>query len=108
MSARRPRIEILTFEGCPNAETTRARIRAALQAEAMDADVVEVAVETVEAAQELRFLGSPSVRVNGHDVEASAERRTGYGLMCRTYREDSTIDGAPSAALIREAIRSGA
>ncbi|GAC1418492.1 MAG: hypothetical protein NVSMB57_13120 [Actinomycetota bacterium] len=99
-------IEILSFEGCPNVDEVRERIRRALEAESRAAEVVDVAVETPEAAQELHFLGSPSVRVNGRDVEPDAANRHSYGLMCRTYRFGSRVDGAPSVDLIRDAVRS--
>jgi hypothetical protein len=106
MTAGRVRIEILTFADCPNAETTRERVSQALEHEAVDAEIVEVPVETPEAAQELHFLGSPSVRVNGQDVDVSVDDARAYGFMCRTYRDGFHVEVAPSTALIRNAIRS--
>jgi Alkylmercury lyase len=53
----------------------------------------EIALRRVESdaeAQRLRFLGSPSVRVDGHDVEPGADARDDFGLKCRLYR---TVDG---------------
>lgn len=108
MTMARIRVEILTFANCPNADTTRDHVVQALKAEALDATVVEVAVETAALAQELRFLGSPSVRVNGRDVESGAERRGAYGLMCRTYRDGSRMVWFPPLAVIREAVRTAA
>ncbi len=98
------RIEILSFAGCPNVTTTRGRVREALVVEALHANVVEVLVEIPEVAQALRFLGSPSVRVNGRDVEPGADGRSAYGLMCRTYPAGDGREGAPSLTLIRSAI----
>ncbi len=98
------RIEILTFEGCPNAEIARDRVRAALEAEALDAEICEVEVGSAECAQKLRFLGSPSVRVSGRDVEPYTAHAA-YGLMCRTYRNGDEVQGAPSVATIRKALR---
>jgi catechol 2,3-dioxygenase-like lactoylglutathione lyase family enzyme len=43
-------------------------------------------VEAPEAAQTERFLGSPTVRVDGRDVEPDAETRTDHGIKCRIYR----------------------
>lgn len=102
----RLRVEILTFSGCPNAEITRRRVRRALDLEGRAADIIDVLVETHDAAQELRFLGSPSVRVNGKDIEPDAESRVDYALMCRTYRDESRIVGFPPLPVIRNAIRS--
>ena len=98
-------IEILTFDGCPNASLTHDRVAEALASERIAADIEEIEVSTPELANELRFLGSPSVRVNGEDVEVAAHHRSSYGLMCRTYRDGGRVEGAPSAQLIRAAIR---
>jgi hypothetical protein len=99
------RIEVLTFAGCPNAATTRDFVRQALNLEAVDAEIDYISVETAEFAQSQRFLGSPSVRVDGEDVELSANERTAFGLMCRTYGHGAEAAGSPSVAMIRSAIR---
>ena len=99
------RIEILMFDGCPNAGIARDRVMSALSLENAIADIAEVEVATVELAQETRFLGSPSVRVNGKDVENDANEHRGYGLMCRTYYANGQLEGSPSMELIRAAIR---
>lgn len=106
MSAQPLQVEILTFAGCPNAQLARERAADALAAEAVAGDVVEIMIETPEAAIAHCFVGSPSIRVNGCDVEPSPVH--GYGLMCRTYRVDETVEGAPSIAAIRNAIRGAA
>lgn len=100
------RVEILTFKGCPNATTARDRVREALEAEHFsDARVDEIDVPNADAARTIHFLGSPTVRVNGEDVEPSAKARNDYGLMCRTYATDGRVEGAPSVELIRKALR---
>jgi hypothetical protein len=98
-------IEILTFEGCPHAQITRERVARALQLESAEARVREIEVNSVELARTERFLGSPSVRVDGRDVEPGADARRNYGLMCRTYRANDVVSAAPSLAAIRKAIR---
>ena len=50
------------------------------------------------------FLGTPTVNVNGIDIEPSARTSRWTGVLCRTYREGEQIDGAPSRQLIRQAI----
>jgi hypothetical protein len=101
------RIEILTFEGCPHAGAARELVQKAVHLETADAAIDVIAVETIEAAQHLRFLGSPSVRVDGADVEPSANDRNAYGLICRTYGGDGAA-GTPSIEMIRIAIRRAA
>jgi hypothetical protein len=101
------RIEILSFQGCPNAGIASQRVDEAMDATCVSAEVRHVVVDTPELARQMRFLGSPTVRVNGADVEEGSERNTDYGLMCRMYREAKTVEGAPSAHVIAQAIRRG-
>ncbi len=98
------RVEILTLEGCPNAQAAHDLVLRAVQLEAIDAEIVVIEVNTIEAAQRFRFLGSPSVRVDGEDVEQPAGEPA-YGLMCRTYRNALGTAGIPSIEMVRAAIR---
>jgi hypothetical protein len=98
-------IEILTFEGCPSAQITRDLVASALRLEAAHATVREIEVGSVDVAQTAQFLGSPSVRIDGRDVEPGAHKRRDYGLMCRTYRQSDLSNNAPSLDMIRAAIR---
>jgi len=94
-------IDFLYFEDCPNHLPTVERIHAVLHEEGCGADVREVLVPDVETTQHVGFLGSPTVRVNGIDIEPAAIDRKDFGLMCRRY-----TGGVPSHELIRSAIRS--
>ncbi len=96
-------IEVLYFEGCPNHQPTVDRVREILEQLGLDEEVVEVEVRELEDAPHLRFLGSPSVRVNGVDIEPAARTRTDYGFACRTYTGGT---GAPSDRMIEEAVLS--
>jgi hypothetical protein len=93
-------IEVLYFDDCPNHQPTVERIKSVLHEEGCEAKVQEVLVPDVETAQRVHFLGSPTVRVNGIDIEPAAQNRGDFGLMCRRY-----TGGVPSQELIRAAIR---
>ena len=67
-----------------------------------EAQLVEVA--DAEAAERFRFLGSPSVRVDGRDVEPGAEERSDFVLSCRVYRSERGLVGQPKAVWIRHAL----
>lgn len=95
------KIEVLYFEDCPNHLPTLERIHKVLQEEGCRAEVSEILVPDAETACEARFLGSPTVRIDGIDIEPSAKERKDFGLMCRRYSS-----GLPSRELIREAVRS--
>ncbi len=94
-------IDILYFESCPNYEPTVALVRRAIDALGMRATIHPILVETPEAAREHGFLGSPTVRINGVDIDPSARDRTDCGLTCRRYG----ANGMPSAEMIMKALR---
>jgi hypothetical protein len=101
---RSPRIEVLYFDGCPNHEATQAlleRVAAELRIEP-DIDLVEI--RDAECATQYCFLGSPTVRVDGRDVEPGAEGRTDYVLACRVYRGERGFSGQPEERWVREAL----
>jgi copper chaperone CopZ len=99
------KIEVLYFDGCPNHRLTVERVREVLREEGIEAAVVEVNVQNEATARNVGFLGSPTVRVNGNDVEPSARSAREYGMMCRTYAVGQKREGAPPKDLIRAAIR---
>ncbi len=78
-------IEVLYFEGCPNLEPTLSLANEVLSELGLSGEVRKLEVRTPEDAERLRFLGSPSVRVDGADIEPGAESRTEYALSCRLY-----------------------
>ncbi len=78
-------IEVLYFEGCPHLEPTLSLAHEVLGELGLDTEVREVEVRTPEDAERLRFLGSPSVRVDWKDIEPGAASRTEYALSCRLY-----------------------
>ena len=78
-------IQVLYFEGCPNRDATVALARNVLSALGISEEIEEVEVRDDEDAQRLRFPGSPTVRVNGVDIEPDMAFRTHFALACRTY-----------------------
>ncbi len=93
-------IQVLYFEGCPNLEPTLSLANEVLRQLELSADVREVEVRTPEDAERLRFLGSPSVRVDGKDIEPGAESRKEYALSCRIYSDS----GLPPKELLVAAL----
>jgi hypothetical protein len=95
-----PTIEILYLDGCPNFDSLVSHLPKLLDQAGVTAEMKLRKVESDEDATSLRFLGSPTVRVDGRDIEARADGRTDYGLKCRLYRTRDGIAGAPSDRLI--------
>jgi protein-disulfide isomerase len=95
------KIEVLHVPNCPNHAVALARLREILPAESFQKHVNEVLVNDAAMAQLLKFPGSPTIRVNGKDVEPHNEQAALFGLMCRLYSDGS---GAPSQKKLRAAI----
>jgi hypothetical protein len=93
------RVEILYVPGCPNYQPTFERLQAVLASEAVKAGIQGIPVTTEVEAKALLFAGSPTVRVNGEDVEP--HRTSAPSLACRLYENRS---GIPSEELLRVAI----
>src|SRR5512146_394632 len=76
-------IEVLVFEGCPHADPAIALVTEVAARLVPGTPINRLDVDTPEKAAEFAFLGSPSVRVNGEDIE---KRSTRQGMLCcRTY-----------------------
>ncbi|WP_437979181.1 hypothetical protein WMF11_25040 [Sorangium sp. So ce295] len=97
-------VEVLYFASCPHGQAAVDRVREVSEGAGVAVDLHVVQVESEEAAHRLRFLGSPSVRVDGRDVEGDVEGRTDYGLQCRVYADESGFHGVPPASWIRAAL----
>lgn len=98
-------MEFLYFLGCPSHEKALCRLHAAAELEFIDImpDIVEV--KTNEQAESLKFIGSPTIRIDGVDME-QPQPGPPYRLACRAYRaEDGRISPIPSLLQIRRALR---
>jgi hypothetical protein len=98
-------VEILYFEGCPNHKAARALVERVARDEGIGVALSMVNLPDAEAAKQMRFLGSPSVRVEGIDVEPGAEKRTEFVDGCRVYRTEDGFAGQPSEDWLRSALR---
>lgn len=98
-------IEILYFEGCPNHRGLEDRVRELLAESGVAMSISLRRIDSDEQAAEERFLGSPTIRVNGLDVDPTADGRDSYGLMCRVYVTDDGLRGTPPDEWIVNAVR---
>jgi len=98
------KIELLTFEGCPNAQSARELVERVVAESRVEAEIAYVDVPDPEAAERLRFLGSPTIRVDGRDIEPGADARTEHVLACRIYRTEQGSAGVPDDRWLRDAI----
>ncbi len=96
-------IELLYFDHCATWQTTLADLRQALSQVGREEQVRLVKVESQQEAKRLRFLGSPTVRVNGNDVEPGIPS-DGFGMECRLYCVYGLLTGSPLLQWIDDAI----
>ncbi|MBA3488168.1 MAG: hypothetical protein H0T78_01250 [Longispora sp.] len=88
-------IEVFYFEGCPHHEALVAHLRQLLNEVAVTESIQLRRIDSDVQARAQRFLGSPTVRIDGRDVEPGAETRTSYGLQCRLYLTGDGVRGTP-------------
>ena len=99
------KIELLYFPGCPNYQEADALVKDALQRLAIPAEIAVYEVTTQEDAVRLQFLGSPTIRVDGLDIDPSARTNTDFGLKCRVYRSGNRFRGIPPKELLEHAMK---
>jgi hypothetical protein len=86
------RIDFLFWEGCPSHPEARARLDAALARAGIEAEIAVREIETDDEAAQIGFPGSPTILIEGRDVQVP-DSEAPTGLTCRLYR---TSDGRPA------------
>jgi hypothetical protein len=97
-------VELLWWEGCPSHPKALADLRAAMAELGLDPDAVELRrVDSDGDATRERFVGSPTIRIDGMDIVPLGSEP--YGLTCRVYhRRDGRVSPTPDPADLRDAL----
>jgi len=98
------RIEILAREDCASRGMAAVVVERVIAETGAPVHLELVDVTTQSEASERRFLGSPTVRVDGLDVEPGSNGRTDFTLADRVYRGARGLQGWPEERWIREAL----
>ena len=99
------KIEILYFEDCPSYKKAEDLVNNALDELGQEATVVLKRIEDDREAIQQEFLGSPTIRIYGVDIETAASKNVDYGIRCRIYETKSGMMGWPEIETIKSAIK---
>ena len=97
------RIEVLYVAECPSHPAAVKLVRDVLGEEGVSAEIREVLISDDRMAADFAFSGSPTIRINGHDVAGESSSAKKFGLSCRLY-PGSTEVGLPPVELVRRAV----
>jgi hypothetical protein len=92
------KLEIQHFEGCPNSIEFIKHVKEAIKGNESKYEYSETLVETNEIAEKVKFRGSPTLLIDGIDLEGLPENET-PSLACRFYS-----NGIPSVKDIKQKI----
>lgn len=100
-------VRLRYFDGCPNWRATYERVLALLEERGLaDVEVALERVESFEDAERLRFIGSPTILINGLDAFPSPGGS--FGLTCRVYETPDGLAGSPTTDQLRRAFSDAA
>jgi hypothetical protein len=100
-----PEIEFLYWEDCPSHPEARRLLQETMAELNLNVPVKEIEVLTDEDAERLAFPGSPTIRVNGMDVDPAGAAQMGTALTCRVYiLEGKRYSPVPSKEMIQQAL----
>jgi hypothetical protein len=103
------RVHFFWWRECPSWERALQMLRDEMETAGLDPEAVEVTEIVGEAdAERLDFPGSPTILVDGRDIQPPGPEQP-QGLTCRVYRRrDGRISPLPDPADIREALERAA
>ena len=99
------KVELLYWDGCPSVAEARTLLADALAERGIREPICEREIVSHEDAVATRFPGSPTIRIDGSDIDPTgADSR--YALTCRIYRlPDGRVSPVPSRQQLQEALR---
>lgn len=99
------RIEFFYWEDCPSHPEALERLRQVMREEELADRVEVVRIDTAADADRHRFPGSPTIRINGEDLQPEGAQGQAM-LTCRTYHtEAGRLSPLPTATMIRRALQ---
>ena len=98
-------MELYYFDDCPSWQQARENLQEALQLEKISAEIETIRVADADDVQLKRFIGSPTIRIDGIDIEGPVAETRGYAYGCRVYTDGTRTAGWPSVNQVRRALQ---
>jgi hypothetical protein len=98
------KVEVLYVPDCPHHPSAVKQLREVLLAEGVQTEINEVAVIDAKAAEEYRFRGSPTIRIDGRDIAGELHSPLSFALACRVY-SGAKQAGVPPLEMMQRAVR---
>ena len=98
-------VELLWFSDCPNHADARRMLAAVIGEVAPGTPIADIDASEPTLAADLRFPGSPTIRIDGRDVDPDYADPGDYTPRCRLYRTASGLGGLPERRWIEDALR---
>jgi hypothetical protein len=98
-------VELLWFSDCANHPAARAMLEAVIADVAPGTPIRDVDATDPTIAASLRFPGSPTIRVNGRDIDPGYINPGDYTPRCRLYRTSNGLGALPERSWIEDALR---
>lgn len=98
-------IDLLYYWDCPHYEEAAQAVKEVLEEEGVEATVNMVKVAKGGEAQAFGFIGSPTILINGHDIEPGMDHTTPFQGHCRVYLYKEEMFEVPPKEMIREALK---
>lgn len=98
-------VELLWFSDCASHRAARAMLEQVVAEVAPGTTIRDIDATDPAVAERLRFPGSPTIRIDGYDVDPSYADPGDYTPRCRLYRTSAGLRGVPERAWIENALR---
>jgi hypothetical protein len=103
-----PKIEFLFWEDCPSHPKAFELLQEVMAEVEVDSTIEKIEVLTDEDAARLAFPGSPTIRVDGVDIDGEGAAQMETALTCRVYvLENGRFSPLPSREMLRRALVRG-
>lgn len=99
------KVELLWFEDCPNHKPAEVMLNEVLVENDVDVEIQRIEVPDLETGNRVTFPGSPTIRINGNDVETDWEVCDDCTPRCRLYFTENGFSGLPQRDWIEDAVK---